>query len=65
MELLFATMSNDLHTIKTLIQNGTNPNQQFEMGATALMVAIQEGNIDVVRYLLQNGANPNLKADGD
>lgn len=64
--LLNACIKNDLILIKTLIEDeGENPNQRFELGATALMIATQEQNKEIVEYLLSKGADPNIKAENN
>ena len=63
--LLNACIQNDFKLVQSLIQEGIDPNQRFEMGATALMIATQEGNKDIVEFLLAQGADPNQKTETD
>lgn len=63
--LLNACINNDFKLVQELLNEGKDPNQQFEMGATALMIATQEGNEDIVSYLLSKGANPNISAENN
>ncbi len=61
--LLNACIKNDFELVQALIQEGADPNQAFDMGATALMIATQEGNKDIVEFLLAQGADPNQKTE--
>lgn len=43
--------------------NNANINQQYEHGATALFLAVQDSKYEVAEALLKAGANPNIGAD--
>jgi ankyrin repeat protein len=47
--------------LKKMLENGTNPDDSNDFGATLLMFASGEGKEDFVRLLLDNGANVNRK----
>lgn len=71
--LMDAAVQGDTKTIKTLINNGADPNLKTRSGYTALLLAasvsrttISYENLrtDAIKVLLKNGANPNVRAEG-
>ncbi|KTC84356.1 ankyrin repeat domain-containing protein [Legionella drozanskii] len=56
-ELLFATMNNDLPTIKSIITDGALVNFQGMGGYTALMIAVEQNYQEIVEYFLHQGAD--------
>ncbi len=53
----------DIHTAKSLLKNGANPNiYNFnEISKTPLIIATEKKNLKLVELLLENGGNPNLQ----
>ena len=52
--------------VRLLLDSGADPNLRDNLGTTALMMAVIEGETETVRLLLENGADPNLiDKDGD
>jgi uncharacterized protein len=71
-DFLQAATGGDLSRVKHLAARGASLNAYdflyslFHRGATALMLATQQGHADVVQYLLSAGASPKLKdTDGN
>jgi ankyrin repeat protein len=62
--LLYAAMSGDLETVKTLLASGADLNQAAADGMTPLIVSIVKFNEDVARYLIEKGANVNADEAG-
>lgn len=58
---LKAAKSNDVETLKSLLEKGIDVNTTTEYGATALTFASDKGFIEATVFLLENGANPNMK----
>lgn len=56
-----AAKSNDLETLKKLLDEGVEVDIKTEYGATALMFAADKEHLEAVNFLLENGADPNLK----
>ncbi|RPH33898.1 MAG: hypothetical protein EHM93_02710 [Bacteroidales bacterium] len=56
-----AAKSNDIPTLKVLLDKGIDVNVKTQYGATALMFATDKGNLDAVNLLLEKGADPNVK----
>lgn len=52
-----ATMENDYNNVKSLLEKGGNPNEEFIGGMTPIMHAANIGNINMVKLLLKHGAN--------
>src|SRR5471030_1622323 len=66
--LLTAALVGDFEAGKILLERGADPNQQDELGCTALMIAIEEGwgGSFWAELLVEFGANINLlDKDGD
>lgn len=66
--LLTAALVGDFEAGKILLERGADPNQQDDLGQTALMIAIQEGwgGSFWAELLVKFGANINLlDTDGD
>lgn len=64
-ELLFATLSNDLKGVKSIIDDGAIVNFQAPDGYTALIIAVEESLIEMTELLLSKGADLMLtRADG-
>lgn len=61
--LITAVRQNDLDTVKTILQNGADINFQNINGATALMIATQNGNATIVHELIARGANVNIQSN--
>jgi ankyrin repeat protein len=62
--LIFAARSNDLESVKTLLDAGVNVNQQSGYGWSALLVATQNRYYKLGAYLIERGANVNLAHNG-
>ena len=56
--IIKATLGNDIEQVKSLLQNGTNPNLIYNTN-TALTYAARDGFIEIARLLIVNGANIN------
>ena len=54
----------DIAEIRAWLNTGANPNAATKDGATALMLAAQEGHPQIAKILLAAGANPNAAEDG-
>jgi ankyrin repeat protein len=59
-ELLFASMNNDLETVKSVLNNGALVNFRGCGGYTALMIAVEGGFMEMVDFLLSQGADMSL-----
>jgi ankyrin repeat protein len=55
--LMYAALYGDAASVRQLIETGANPNASNDVGATALMWAIDDP--DKTRLLLEHGADPN------
>jgi ankyrin repeat protein len=62
--LIYAARSNDLATVKVLLEAGADINQTTGYGWTPLLVATQNRYYKLAAYLLDHGANPNLTNKG-
>ena len=60
-DLLQAVKLGDLSKVRSLLDQGANPNAADENGATALMWAAKIGNLDIVKALIAKGADPKKK----
>ena len=61
--LLWATARNQYNSVALLVSRGANVNLQKLSGATALLIAAQEGYEAIAALLLDNGADPDLQRD--
>ena len=62
--LMTAARTGDAATIRTLLEQGADPNHREESrGQTALMWAASENNADAIRVLLEFGAKVHLKTN--
>jgi ankyrin repeat protein len=57
--LMYAALYGDADSVRLMLENGANPNDSNEAGATALMWAIDDPN--KVELLLDRGANVNAR----
>lgn len=55
--LLDAAMKNDSSAVKSLLENGTNPNERNYYGVTPLSLACRNGNAEISRLLIKAGAS--------
>jgi ankyrin repeat protein len=62
--LIFAARSNDIESVKTLLDAGVNVNQQSGYGWSALLVATQNRYYKLGAYLIDRGADVNLAHNG-
>jgi ankyrin repeat protein len=62
--LIFAARSNNLESVKTLLDAGVNVNQQSGYGWSALLVATQNRYYKLGAYLIERGADVNLAHNG-
>lgn len=60
-ELILAVKKGNLETVKLLISDGVDINQQNELGITALMEAAHNGHLEIVKLLVNNRANIDLE----
>ncbi len=56
-----AAKSNDIKTLKELLDNGIDVNVKSQYGATALTFAADKSRVEAVKLLLERGANPNAE----
>jgi ankyrin repeat protein len=62
--LVYAVRSNDLETVKVLLEAGADVNQTTGYGWSPLLVAAQNRYYSLGAYLLEHGADPNLPNKG-
>jgi ankyrin repeat protein len=62
--LVYAARSNDLETVKVLLEAGADVNQTTGYGWSPLLVATQNRYYRLAAYLLERGADPNLPNRG-
>lgn len=62
--LVYATLANDLDSVKTLLDAGADVNQVTDYGWSPLLVATQNRYYKLGAYLLDRGANVNLANKG-
>jgi ankyrin repeat protein len=62
--LIYAARSNDIETVKVLLEAGADVNQVSGYGWSPLLVAAQNRYYKLGAYLLDRGANPNLANKG-
>jgi len=62
-QLMTAIVEDNVGEVSRLIRNGLNLNVRCDQGASALFVAILQGNASILRLMLKHGADPNLIAD--
>lgn len=63
-KLLNAVLDNDIPAAQHQINLSVNLNQQYRLGHTALMCAIENGFDNMFDLLLSNGADPTIWKDG-
>ena len=61
LKLIKAARDGKKETVKKLLKDGENPNQQNKWGETPLFRAAGNGHKDIVEILLKAGADPNIK----
>lgn len=61
MNIIDATIDNDLPKVKELIASGADINFQNGCGDTSLYLATKEGYFNIVKELVEAGADVNLK----
>ncbi|GAP90977.1 putative multiple ankyrin repeats single kh domain [Rosellinia necatrix] len=59
MDLLREARDGDLETIKFLVENGADVNQQDEHYGNALQAAVRSGDLEIMKFLVENGAEVN------
>ena len=57
-----ASKVGDIHTLKTLLAKGADPNSRHVARWTALHTAALHDQYDAIRILLESGADPNLSS---
>ena len=62
--LVYAARSNDIETVKVLLEAGADVNQVTGYGWSPLLVATQNRYYKLAAYLLDRGADPNLPNKG-
>ncbi len=62
--LIYAVRSNDLESVKVLLDAGADVNQVTGYGWSPLLVATQNRYYKLAAFLLDHGANPNLANKG-
>lgn len=61
--LPLAAQSQDMETVKALIEEGVDINQTDASGATALHWAANKGDYEMALYLIENGGDPKIEDD--
>ncbi len=56
-----AVHNQDAYTVKVLLQQGADVNEQNLSGWTPLMRAAYAGNVTITKLLLEHGADPHIK----
>lgn len=64
-QLMQAVYAKDLEKIKTLLEEGADPNTRDGLGFTTLMIACEHNHLEISKLLLDAKANPNLENVGD
>jgi ankyrin repeat protein len=59
--LMYAAASRQPNVVKTLLENGADPNIHLPDGITALMLAAQHGSVETIPYLVDAGAQVDAK----
>jgi len=59
--LIEACKAGRLEEVKTLLNQGADPDAKYKEGWTVLMAAADQGYLEVVKILLEKGADPNAK----
>jgi ankyrin repeat protein len=62
--LIYAARSNDIESVKVLLEAGVDVNQVTTYGWSALLVAAQNRYYKLGAYLMERGADPNLANKG-
>ena len=62
-DLLKAAYAGDLAQVRALLEKGADIDHQAQTGATALIIASQEGHEEIVQVLLARGAEIDLQAE--
>ena len=62
-DLLKAAFTGDLAQVRALLDKGTDIDHQAQNGATALIIASEQGHGGIVQTLLAKGANVNLRVN--
>jgi ankyrin repeat protein len=57
--LMVASVSNHMHIVKYLVENGADVNAKNDARESALLLTCREGHLDIIRYLVENGADIN------
>ncbi|MFA7136252.1 MAG: ankyrin repeat domain-containing protein [Bacteroidales bacterium] len=60
-KIITATQQQDINSIKSLLQEGIDPDTQNAIGWTALMQAAADNNIEIVKLMIDHGANLNIE----
>jgi len=58
--LMRSILDNNLYAVRTILNEGLNPNFYWGSYTTPLIRAISENNYNIVKVLLDNRANPNF-----
>jgi ankyrin repeat protein len=59
--LMYAALYGDARSVRLLLENGADPNVKNDVGATALMWAVED--LEKTRLLIEHGADPNSHSD--
>lgn len=62
-ELLFATLNNDMFTVKAALAAGANINFQGQGGYTPILVAAENNFLELVEFFMVNGADLSLRCN--
>jgi superfamily II DNA or RNA helicase len=62
-KLVQAIRSDDIETVKSIIESGTDINIKSKNNSTALIASAEYDNYDITEWLLKSGADPNILND--
>ena len=62
-KMAYAVWCGDRPTIRTLLEEGVNPDVRVRGGDTGLMIAVSDGDFESARMLLESGADVNAYND--
>lgn len=63
-DLIIAVNSRNAPAVQTLLEKGASSDARAEKGATALMLASQDGTVEIMNLLLAAKADPNATREG-
>lgn len=58
--IMKAALGGNIEVVKTLLDDGVNPDEADALGQTPLLAAVFNGHVEIVEILLNAGANPDI-----